>query len=115
MKRLELPGSHGAVNVVCQTEFPLRVAVCAWCKPRDRGANIGALSHGICPRHFREMKIELQIRRAGGDETLVGHRSRRTRRLGRLTGDVNQLRFPFPLVAADVSPQPPSALASAHP
>ncbi len=43
-----------------QIEFPLAVAVCAWCRPRELGAGLGALSHGICPRHLRKMKLELQ-------------------------------------------------------
>jgi hypothetical protein len=43
-----------------QIEFPLAVAVCAWCRPRELGAGLGALSHGICLRHLRKMKLELQ-------------------------------------------------------
>ena len=43
-----------------QIEFPLSVAVCAWCRPRELGASLGALSHGICLRHLRKMKLELQ-------------------------------------------------------
>jgi hypothetical protein len=43
-----------------QIEFPLAVAVCAWCRPRELGAGLRALSHGICPRHLRKMKLELQ-------------------------------------------------------
>jgi hypothetical protein len=43
-----------------QIEFPLAVAVCAWCRPRELGAGQRALSHGICPRHLRKMKLELQ-------------------------------------------------------
>ena len=44
---------------VMQTEFPLSVAVCAWCKPSELGGSLGAISHGICPRHLRKMKIQL--------------------------------------------------------
>jgi hypothetical protein len=44
----------------CQTEFSLSVAVCAWCKPRERGAGLGAISHGICLRHLRKLKLEVQ-------------------------------------------------------
>ncbi len=43
-----------------QIEFPLAVAVCAWCRPRELGANLGELSHGICLRHLRKIKLELQ-------------------------------------------------------
>ena len=43
-----------------QIEMPLAVAVCAWCRPRELGAGPGALSHGICPRHLRKMKLKLQ-------------------------------------------------------
>ena len=43
-----------------QTEFPLAVAVCAWCEPFERGAGLGDVSHGICPRHLR--KIEHQVK-----------------------------------------------------
>ena len=50
--------------MACQIEFPLAVAVCAWCRPRELGAGLGALSHGICPRHLKKMKLELQ--RTGG-------------------------------------------------
>ena len=43
-----------------QTEFPMSVAVCAWCKPRDQRENPGLRSHGICPRHLRKMILEAQ-------------------------------------------------------
>ncbi len=43
-----------------QIEMPLAVAVCAWCRPRELGAGLGTLSHGICPRHLRKMKLKLQ-------------------------------------------------------
>jgi hypothetical protein len=43
-----------------QIEFPLAVAVCAWCRPRELGGGLGGLSHGICPRHLRKMKLEVQ-------------------------------------------------------
>lgn len=47
-----------------QTEFFLRVAVCAWCKPGKEGKD--ATTHGICPRHLREMMREIhgQAKRA---------------------------------------------------
>ncbi len=43
-----------------QIEFPLAVPVCAWCKPKERGAAAGSLSHGICLRHLRKLKWEAQ-------------------------------------------------------
>jgi len=43
-----------------QVELPLRVAVCAWCKPDARGSTIGEVSHGICPRHLRQLKFEIR-------------------------------------------------------
>jgi hypothetical protein len=44
--------------VASQTEFPMPVALCAWCRPGDRRQSFGLLSHGICPRHLRLMKLE---------------------------------------------------------
>ena len=41
-----------------QIEFPLAVSVCAWCKPKARGAAMGPLSHGVCLRHLRKLKLE---------------------------------------------------------
>jgi hypothetical protein len=53
-----------------QSEFPLRVAVCAWCKPKKRGADPGKspdpISHGICPRHFKKLKLELLTKKVAG-------------------------------------------------
>ena len=43
-----------------QTEFPLNVVVCAWCQPRQLGDSLGAISHGICPRHFRKLEREIK-------------------------------------------------------
>ncbi len=43
-----------------QTEFPLAVAVCAWCKPRRQEPAAQVLSHGICPRHLKKLKLEVQ-------------------------------------------------------
>ncbi|MBI3851451.1 MAG: hypothetical protein HY298_14425 [Verrucomicrobia bacterium] len=45
---------------VGQLEFSLRVVICAWCKPKERGSGAGSLSHGICPRHLQKMKLELK-------------------------------------------------------
>ena len=51
--------------VPLQNEFPLRVAVCAWCKPKNRsvdlGNGLGSVSHGICPRHLKKLRLELQM------------------------------------------------------
>jgi hypothetical protein len=41
-----------------QIEFPLAVSVCAWCKPKEQGAAIGSLSHGICLRHLKKLKLQ---------------------------------------------------------
>jgi hypothetical protein len=43
-----------------QTEFSLKVAICAWCKPNERGSGLGAISHGICLRHLRFVKLQTQ-------------------------------------------------------
>ena len=43
-----------------QLDLSLSVAVCAWCKPRVPTGEPGVLSHGICPRHLRKVKFELQ-------------------------------------------------------
>jgi hypothetical protein len=45
-----------------QIEFPLGVAVCAWCEPVEPGASVGEFSHGICPRHLKKLKLELNPR-----------------------------------------------------
>ena len=55
--------------VPLQNEFPLRVAVCAWCKPKNRRADLGALgsiSHGICPRHLKNFMLDLQMKKNAG-------------------------------------------------
>ncbi len=46
--------------IASQTEFGLSVAVCAWCRPDERGSRLGAVSHGICLRHLRKLKLEVQ-------------------------------------------------------
>jgi len=43
-----------------QLDLSLRVAICAWCKPRGPLGELGSLSHGICPRHLRRVKLEVQ-------------------------------------------------------
>ncbi len=45
-----------------QIEFPLSVAVCAWCRPHELGTAIGAVSHGICPSHLRKLKLQVEGR-----------------------------------------------------
>ena len=46
--------------IASQTEFSLSVSICAWCKPHERGAGLGAISHGICLRHLKNLKLEVQ-------------------------------------------------------
>lgn len=43
-----------------QLDLSLPVAVCAWCKPQERGSGVGQVSHGICPHHLRKIQWELQ-------------------------------------------------------
>ncbi len=43
-----------------QTEFALRVPVCAWCRPVQGGEPMAVLSHGICPRHFRSLEWQMK-------------------------------------------------------
>jgi hypothetical protein len=49
-------------TVAAQIEFPMSVAICAWCQPAKPGERIGAHTHGICLRHFRMMRIDLMKR-----------------------------------------------------
>lgn len=44
--------------IAAQIEFPLAVAVCAWCKPQDPEVRPGTLSHGICLKHLRKLKLQ---------------------------------------------------------
>jgi hypothetical protein len=99
MSRLVYSGSLRGQSAADQTELPLRIPVCAWCKPRELGAAIGALSHGICPRHFREMKSKLQSSLSNREGAIVGQRLRRSRGLRRANEEIAQLRFPFPAPA----------------
>ena len=103
MNGLGYSDNAGAEGASRQSVFPLRVAVCAWCKPRELGAGVGALSHGICPRHFREMKIKLEGRLPGREGAPVGQRTRRPRGRRRSIEDIAQLRFPFPAPVAAAS------------
>jgi hypothetical protein len=43
-----------------QIELPMTFAVCAWCKPAPAGEGFAVWSHGICPRHLRRMRLDLQ-------------------------------------------------------
>jgi hypothetical protein len=40
-----------------QIELPFRVTVCAWCRPGESAEGPVPISHGICPRHFRQMLL----------------------------------------------------------
>ncbi len=42
-----------------QIEFPMHVAVCAWCRPKAAGPPPPGQSHGICPRHLKKMRAQL--------------------------------------------------------
>jgi hypothetical protein len=54
-------GIDEPVDEAEQFEFPLKVAVCAWCRPKPRTTvNLPPISHGICPRHLRKMRMKLQ-------------------------------------------------------
>lgn len=50
--------------IALQTEFRLEIAVCAWCRPHERGTGLGTISHGICPRHLRQLKRRIWSRSA---------------------------------------------------
>ena len=43
-----------------QGELALDVPVCAWCKPHPEGHELDVVTHGICPRHFEELKHEME-------------------------------------------------------
>ncbi len=50
-----------AVILNKQIEFPLLVPVCAWCKPSlKRNPDARDISHGICPRHLKAMRLQIQ-------------------------------------------------------
>ncbi len=62
-----------------QIEFPLQVAICAWCKP-VRNQQVApadlAVSHGICPRHLKQIMVRLQrakLRREARQRTQAAH------------------------------------------
>lgn len=56
--------------VPLQSEFSLLVPVCAWCKTKNRGVDLGpglgSISHGICPRHLKKIKLDLQMKKDDG-------------------------------------------------
>jgi hypothetical protein len=104
MNRLAPLANSKAERTADQPEFPLRVAVCAWCRPVELGTTVGVLSHGICPRHFREMKLKLQNNRRGGADVPVRPQTRRSRRLNKSLQEIAQLRFPFPAPLGGVVP-----------
>jgi hypothetical protein len=64
-----------------QSELPLRVAVCAWCKPKNRsvdlGKSLGSISHGICPRHLKKLRLELQMMKHPTQPASAAHSRRR--------------------------------------
>lgn len=74
------------MDIPQQGELPIRVAICAWCKPKNRagelGAELGSISHGICARHLKQFKLELQKRKgvAPASPAAVG-RTRRSKTL----------------------------------
>jgi hypothetical protein len=76
-----------------QTELPLRIVVCAWCQPGAQGTDLGAVSHGICPRHLRKMTKALQTVSAGSRVESDVRGARHPRRLKKCRDDVAQLRF----------------------
>lgn len=43
-----------------QLDLSFRIPICAWCEPHPPSGEIGAISHGICPRHFRKVVLGAQ-------------------------------------------------------
>lgn len=64
-----------------QSELPLQVAVCAWCKPKNRsvalGPDLGSISHGICPRHLKQLRRELELLEHSTHPAPAAHSRRR--------------------------------------
>jgi hypothetical protein len=60
------------------------VAVCAWCKPQNRIVDPvnspGAISHGICPRHLKKLRLELQMKKSGAPSAPAAAAHSRRRR-----------------------------------
>lgn len=84
------------MNVTQQSELPLRVAVCAWCKPKhhgvELGAGLGAISHGICPRHLKQIRLELQKQK---EALRLGHRTAPPARRRKATLNHPELNYPM--------------------
>jgi hypothetical protein len=58
---LDVRDADAAIDFAAsQIEFPMAVPVCAWCEPRKPGVTRPAVTHGICPRHLRQLKLETQ-------------------------------------------------------
>ena len=59
---VRLTGSEGAEQdaepTPRQIELPFKVPVCAWCRPGELRDALDPISHGICPRHFRQMLLD---------------------------------------------------------
>lgn len=51
------PGKSSGVMTGSQIEFPLRVAVCAWCKSQTSDGGPAVIADGICLRHFKKLKL----------------------------------------------------------
>jgi hypothetical protein len=68
-----------------QTEFSLTVSICAWCKPGERGSGLGAISHGICLRHLRNLKLQTQ--------GLLPERTRRSRARNSHVRETDEMLF----------------------
>ena len=86
MKAVCETGKKGDTEVVRkvtarQIEFSMAVSVCAWCKPSEKGAGLGAISHGICPRHLQELMRELHHTTSPVASTAVAHSMRMPARL----------------------------------
>jgi len=79
-----------------QREFSLSVSICAWCKPNELGAGLGAVSHGICLRHLKNLKLQAQ-----------GLLPKRTRRIGSHTS-VHEGTF-LPLLSPGSVGVPPAS------
>jgi hypothetical protein len=69
-----------------QLDLSLRVSICAWCEPPPPAGEIGVLSHGICPRHYRKLILETQ-----------GLLPKRRRRTARSTRDESTREAQLPL------------------
>ena len=86
----------GLMTAPLQSEFPLWVAVCAWCKPKNPGGflrnSLGSTSHGICPRHLKKLRQELQKKKDGGHSSPATATHSRRRRA---VFDHPQLNYQF--------------------